>query len=194
VTLKPARGRPADPAIDEQLRRATLEVLAEDGWRGVTIDRIAARAGIARSTIYRRHGSLHGLLLMLMGDIYTQVPVPDTGDVRSDLVALMRDVADVWHDPRHVHYLSALVAAQHEDRHLADAYRAQFRHRRSQTTTIIDRAITRGQLPADTDAELLLDFLAGIVAQRILLAREPLSPEFPETVVTHLLHGFATPN
>ena len=87
MTPTPGRGRPADRTIDDRLRRATLETLAENGWRGVTIDRIAARAGIARSTIYRRHGSLHGLLLMLMGDIYTQVPVPDTGDVQSDLVA-----------------------------------------------------------------------------------------------------------
>jgi AcrR family transcriptional regulator len=188
---RPARGRPADPAIDGALRRAALEVLAERGWRGVTIDQIATRAGVARTTVYRRHGSLHGILLMLMGDIYAQVPVPDTGNVETDLIALMRDVAAVWRDPDHVHYLSALVAAQHEDQGLADAYHAQFRHRRDATTAIVTRAITRGELPPDTDADLLLDFLAGIVAQRILLRRDSLEQTFPETVVTQLLRGFA---
>jgi len=173
------------------LRRAVQDVLAEHGWRSTTIERIAERAGVARTTIYRRHGSVHGVLLLLMGDIYAQVPVPDTGSLRSDLVALMRDVAAVWRDPAHVHYLSALVAGQHENADLALAYHQQFEHRRAATSTIVARAVERGDLAPDADGDLLLDLLAGIVAQRVLLRRLPLLDDFPETIVDQVLTGFA---
>jgi len=166
-------------------------VLAEHGWRGTTIERVAQRAGIARTTVYRRHGSVHGVMLLLMGDIYAQVPVPDSGSLRSDLVTLMRDVAAVWRDPAHVQYLSALVAAQHENADLARAYYQQFEHRRAATSTIITRAIERGEMPPDADGDLLLDLLAGIIAQRVLLRRLPLRDDFPETIVDQLLAGFA---
>ncbi len=185
-------GRPADPALDQTLRQAVREVLAEHGWRGTTVERVANRARVARTTVYRRHGSVHGVLLLLMGDIYAQVPVPDTGSLRSDLVALMRDVVAVWRDPAHVQYLSALVAAQHENADLALAYHQQFEHRRAATSAIITRAIKRGDLAADSDGDLLLDLLAGIIAQRVLLRRLTLSDDFPELIVDQLLAGFAT--
>lgn len=165
-------------------------MLAQHGWRGTTVERVAERAGIARTTIYRRHGSVHGMLPLLMGDVYVQVPAPDSGSLRGDLVALMRDVAAVWRDPAHVQYLRALVAAQHENAGLALAYHQQFEHRRPATSAIIAHALERGDLAPDTDGDLLLDLLAGIVAQRVLLRRLPLPDDFPETIVGHVLTGF----
>lgn len=184
-------GRPPDPTLDRGLRQAIQDVLAEHGWRGTTVERVAERAGIARTTVYRRHGSLHGVMLLLMGDIYAQVPVPDTGSLRRDLVILMRDIVTVWRDPAHVQYLSALVAAQHENADLARAYLQQFEHRRAATSQIVVRAIERGELASDVDGDLLLDLLAGIVAQRVLLRRLPLTDDFPEMIVDQLLAGFA---
>ncbi len=58
-------------------------------------DRRADRAGVARMTVYRRHGSVHRVLLLLMGDIYAEVPVPDTGSIRGDLLVLMHDIVAV---------------------------------------------------------------------------------------------------
>ncbi|MGI9092239.1 MAG: TetR/AcrR family transcriptional regulator [Mycobacteriales bacterium] len=165
-------------------------MLAEHGWRGTTVERVAERAGIARSTVYRRHGSVHGVLLLLMGDIYAQVPVPDTGSLRNDLVALMREVVSVWRDRAHVQYLSALVAAQHENAELARAYQQQFEHRRAATSAIIARALERGDLSPDADGDLLLDLLAGIIAQRVLLRRMPLTDDLPERITDQLLAGF----
>lgn len=191
VSVARRPGRPPDPNLDSALCQAVRDVLAEHGWRGTTVERIAERAGVARTTVYRRHGSVHGVLLLLMGDIYAQVPVPDTGSLRNDLVALMRDVVAVWRDPAHVQYLSALVAAQHENAALARAYHQQFEQRRAATSAIIARAIERQDLAADADGDLLLDLLAGIIAQRVLLRRLPLSDDFPEKIVDQLLGGFA---
>lgn len=183
-------GRPPDPTLDPALRQAVQEVLAEHGWRGTTVERVAERAGVARTTVYRRHGSVHGVMLLLMDGIYAQAPVPDTGSLRSDLVILMCEIAVIWRDPAHVRYLSALVAAQHENADLALAYQQQFEQRRAATSAIVTRAVARGDLAPDADGDLLLDLLAGIIAQRVLLRRLPLDDDFPEMIVDQLLAGF----
>lgn len=185
------RGRPADPTLDATLRQAVQDELTEHGWRGTSIERIAQRAGVARTTVYRRHGSVHGVMLLVMGDIYAQVPVPDTGSLREDLVILMREIVTVWRDPAHVRYLSGLTAAKHENAELALADHQQFEQRRAATSTIVARAVKRGELAPDADGDLLLDMLAGIVAQRVLLRRLPMPDDFPETIVDQLLAGFA---
>lgn len=187
---EPRRGRPADPKLDDALRRAAHEVLAEQGWHGMSIESVALRAGVARTTVYRRHGSLHGLLLLMMGDIYEQVPVADTGSLRGDLRDLMRGVTRVWDDPAHVNFLAALVAAQEGSAELAEAYHQQFAIRRAATSQIVTRAKERGELDADVDADLLLDLLGGLVAHRVLLLRVGLSFETAETAVDLLLRGF----
>ncbi len=184
-------GRPPDPTLEPALRQAIQDVLAEHGWRGTTVERIAQRAGVARTTVYRRHGSVHGALLLLMDDIYAHVPVADTGSLRGDLVALMREIVIVWRDPANVEYLGALVAAQHENADLGLAYRQQLEDRRAATSVIVTRAVKRGELAADADGDLLLDLLSGVVLQRVLLRRLPLADDFPETIIDQLLAGFA---
>jgi len=87
--------------------------------------------------------------------------------------------------------LSALVAAQHENADLALAYQQQFEQRRAATSAIVARAVERGDRAPDADGDLLLDLLAGIVAQRVLLRRLPLHDDFPEMIVDQLLAGFA---
>ncbi len=183
-------GRPPDPTLEPALRQAARDVLAEHGWRGMTVERVAQRAGVARTTVYRRHGSVHGVLLLLMDDIYAHVPVADTGSLRSDLVALMRDIVIVWRDPANVEYLGALVAAQHENADLGRAYRRQLEDRRAATSAIVIRAVKRGELDPDANGDLLLDLLSGIVLQRVLLRRLPLGDDFAETIVDQLLAGF----
>ncbi len=185
------RGRPPDPTLDAALRQAVHDELTEHGWRGTTIERVAERAGVARTTVYRRHGSMHGVLLLVMGDIYAQLPVPDTGSLRDDLVILMRQIVTLWRDPAHVRYLSGLTAAKHENVELARADSQQFEQRRVDTSAIVARAVQRGELAPDADGDLLLDLLAGIVAQRVLLRCLPMPDDFPETIVDQLLAGFA---
>ena len=184
------RGRPLDPRLEQALRHAVQDELAAHGWRAATIERIAARAGVARTTIYRRYGSLPHVLLLVMDDIYAQVPVADTGTLRGDILSIMRDIVAVWSNPAHVRYLAALIAAQHDNAAFAHAYQAQLQQRRAQTEIIVARAVKRGELPADTDRDLLLDLLDGIVLERVLVRRRPLGDDFPETLADHVLTGF----
>ncbi len=189
---RPRRGRPVDHHIDAALVAAAHAVFAELGWRGTTVERVAMRAGVSRASAYRRCESRYGLLMLMMGDIYERVPVADTGTLRGDLVALMEDVARVWRDPAHVRFLAAVVSAQHEDERLSQAYLTQFTQRRAATSVIVQRAAQRGELARPGQGDLLLDMLAGIVAQVVLLRRAPLVPDFAEQVVDALLNGFGT--
>ncbi len=176
--------------MERDVRAAVSAELAEHGWRGVSVERVAARAGVARTTIYRRYGSAEGLLLLMMGDIYARVPVADTGSLREDLIALMRGVERVWRAPEHAAYLAAIIAATHVDPGLARAYAEQFAQRRNATSMIVIRAKERGELHADSDGDLLLDLLAGIAAQRVLLRQMPLGRQLATHVVDALLVGF----
>ena len=110
---------------------------------------------------------VHQVLLLVMDAICAQVPVADTGSLRGDIVAIMRDIAAVWKDPAHVRYLAALVAAQHDDAAFAQAYQRQLRQRRAETEVIVTRAVKRGELAPDTNRDLLLDLLDGIDPVRI---------------------------
>jgi AcrR family transcriptional regulator len=188
----PRRGRPADPNLDDALRAAAHQVLTEYGWRGTTIERIAERAGVARTTVYRRHGSVHGVLLLMMGDLYSTAPVVDTGSLRGDLVMIMRSVARTWRDPAHVDYVCALLAAQRENAELGEAYRAQMKVRREDTTQIVRRAAARGEIRTGLDPGLLLDLLSGVIWQRVLLDGAELGDDFADEVVDAVLIGFAT--
>lgn len=173
----PRVGRPADPGIDVRVTEAAMVVIAESGWRGLTFDNVATRAGVARSTLYRRHGTVGGLMLVVMDGFYTEAPVTDTGSLHGDLTALMGDVRRIWATPMNRSYLAALVAALDEDERIAAAYGEQLRRRRLATSMILDRAISRREARKDADPELILDLLAGFTAQRMLFRRQPLTAQ-----------------
>ena len=187
------RGRPIDPYVDEALRTATFEVISKSGWRGATIERIAERAGVARTTIYRRHGSVHGVLLLLLHDMYSETPPPDTGSLRGDLIAMMSAVAVSWRDPMFVDFICAMLAAQRENTDLAAAYRAQFQVRRNDTTRMITQARARGEIRPDADGSLLLDLISGWFIQRAVSYGTGLEDADIVHVVDTLLLAFLIP-
>ena len=192
-TEAPRRGRPIDPYVDEALRTATIEIISKAGWRGATIERIAERAGVARTTIYRRHGSVHGVLLLLMEDIYSGATTPDTGALRTDLVEMLTATARTWRDPAFVDFLCAMVAAQREDSALQTAYRAQFQVRRAAVSAIITRAEERGELRPGADGTMLLDLLNGWFVQRALVYDAGLEDYDIVRMVDTLLLAFTVP-
>ncbi|MBE7189548.1 TetR/AcrR family transcriptional regulator [Jatrophihabitans endophyticus] len=187
----PRRGRPMDPYVDEALRTATLEIISKSGWRGATIERIAERAGVARTTIYRRHGSVHGVMLLLLDNMYSNAPVPDTGSLREDLLALMRGTARSWRNPQFVDFVCAMAAALRENAEVAAAYRDQMALRRKHTMVLIDRAVDRGELPPTVDGDLLLDLLSGLFSQRSELRGDVLTDDEVPAIVDAVLHGFS---
>jgi AcrR family transcriptional regulator len=171
--------------------RSTLEALAEHRPGTLTVSEIARRSGVHGTSIQRRWGVMQNLVLdALLTYSQEEVPTPDTGNLRDDLVALARLIAAYLDTPLGAALAQAMAAAD-DDPALADS-RAQFwRARYGATRTIIDRAIDRHELAADTDRQLGLELLVAPLHFRALLTRQPIDEDWIERMVDALLRGLA---
>ncbi len=171
--------------------RSTLEALAENGASGLTVSEIARRSGVHATSIQRRWGTLQNLILdALLTYSQEQLPVPDTGNLRDDMVALARLIAAYLNTPLGAALAQAMATVE-EDAQLA-ASRAQFWQTRYDVTrVIVDRAIDRHELAADTDHQLALELMVAPLHFRALLVRQPIEEDRIERLVDTLLHGLA---
>ena len=171
--------------------RAATELLAERGLHGMSIEEVAARAGVAKATIYRRWNSRGTLALdAFLAEFKALQPLPDTGALRDDLLAALRAwVRAVTRTPAG-RTLAGLIAEAQHDTELADAWRARVvEPLRAQHRIMLKRAIDRGQLPASTDTEVALDLLYGAAYHRLLNGHQPLNDTFVRHVVDVIVTG-----
>jgi AcrR family transcriptional regulator len=183
-------GRPRDARADEAILDAALEVLAEVGPARFTVDEVAARAGCGKATIYRRWRS-RGALLLDTGHhrLGLHVADPDTGSVRDDLVAMLGQLARKMRDTLAGKVMPAVVAEAAVNPEMRDVLAAFVHDRRKPAFTAICRGVARGELPPDTDVELVLDLLCGLVYFRVLIAANPPDAAVVDTVVDTVLAG-----
>lgn len=200
----PALPPAIDPAQQAARRRnvkshraileATLDLVHEIGYERLTIEGIAARAGVGKSTIYRWWNSKGELVLEALAGILTAPPVPDSGDTRRDLTAIVEQAMILYSndgDARTI--IAGLVSEMNHNPDLADTLREQFiEPRRADNRETLTRAIERGDLPANTDIELLIDVLVSPVSYRALVTGAPIPPGFAEQVVDRILGESAT--
>jgi AcrR family transcriptional regulator len=190
----PARavGRPRNPRSDEAILDATRELLAEGGVAGLTVEGVAARAGVAKTTVYRRWRSKDDLALALLIDLAERMmPVVDLGDARAELVALVESTIRALSGTLMGRVMQGLVSelARHPD--LARAFEEQVvRLRREEVGRVVDRGIARGDLRPDADYELAPELLVGPVYYRLLLSHAPLDVSFAARVVDAVLPSF----
>jgi AcrR family transcriptional regulator len=170
-TLRPG-GRTA--RVREAVLAATLAALAQTRYRDLTVEQVAQRAGVAKTTVYRRWGSVEGLVLDLLRDeTVRRVPVPDTGDLDADLRALARGILAAYQDQAVYAMVSAVVAAAV---HLPEARQVLsefFVTRITDTSIIAERAVRRGELPADTDTVEVIRTLCAPFYYRMFITGEP---------------------
>ena len=175
--------------VGDAVMRATLDELTEVGYAGLRLDAIAARAGVARSTIYRRWGDKASLVaaafLEHRGD--AGLP-PDTGNLRDDMLGLMRQVRDGLQQP----WVAALVREvqpRHPDGGIFEALDLIWPERFGAAEVIFDRAIERGELPPTTDSALLVELLSGALHFRSLFPGHDVDDDFLEQVADLLITG-----
>jgi AcrR family transcriptional regulator len=179
------RGRPRSKLADSAILRAATDLLAERGLGGMSIEEVACRAGVGKATIYRRWPSRGALALdAFLAEFLGQQPLPDTGTLRGDLLtalrAWIRSVTQTSAGPM----LSGLIAEVQQDRALAAAWRDRFVEPvRAQHAIMLDRAISRGEIPADTDKDVVIDLLFGPAYHRLLHGHRPLTDQFARRVV-----------
>jgi AcrR family transcriptional regulator len=164
---------------------ATAELLDEVGYEAVTYDEIASRAGVDKTTVYRRWPSKLELIADAL-DLHSeqQVPVPDTGTLAGDLTALAAAVAANITSTGGARRSTSMVAATAHSDELAETVHQFMSRRVALTAPIVERAIERGELPADTDPRLVIEALVGPIWFRLLLTGEPIENAFLSALVT----------
>ena len=153
--------------------RAAISELAESGYAGTTVERIAARAGVAKTTIYRRWGGLNGLLADLMAQYAArEIPVPDTGHLDSDLRALAREIVASLQHPAIRAAFGSIVAAAIQDQAAQEVLSRFIAARTATMTVIVRRASERGDVPGGTDATEVLQIVTAQIYYRLFIAGE----------------------
>jgi AcrR family transcriptional regulator len=187
-----AKGRAPDRRSDRArvaVLHAADDLLVERGYAGVTIEGIAARAGVAKQTIYRWWPSKFEILMdTLLEDAAGALEIPDTGTVDGDLRQHLRQLAGFLSaDPAGRVMLALIGQAQH-DADVARAFQRRFLdERRALDRIILERGVARGDLRGDVDLDLVLDMAYGPVYHRVLLTGLPVDDGFIDGLVGHVL-------
>jgi AcrR family transcriptional regulator len=187
------RGRRRSERSHNAIIRATQELLIERGYRELTIEGVAARAGVGKQTIYRWWPSRSALVLeaYLAGSDAISRP-PDTGSVRTDVRAFLVWLADVLAQPIGGRVLVGLLSDLQHDPDLAEGFRREVvPARRQAMLAALERGRDHGEIRADADLEVAVDALHGAVFYRLLLSGMPVDEEFAERVADQVLDGLA---
>jgi AcrR family transcriptional regulator len=185
--------RGAGPRRAQAIYASTLRLLADKGYDGLTIEGVAERAGVNKTTIYRWWPSKAALLsAALIEAPLLDFEVPDTGSLRGDLEAVMRAALVLLTTPATARIAIAALAAASRGPELAASARAFFADRLARERPLIERAVARGELPPDTDPTLLADLLAGAIWHRVVLRQTPIDGEFVVRAVSVVLDGAST--
>jgi len=182
-------GRRRDPRSHQAILDATLDLVEDVGYARLTIEGIAARAGVGKSTIYRWWSSKGALVIEALGEVLDPPPVPLTGDTRSELSGIVAQAMRLYSDETGARTIIAgLVADMHHDEDLRDALLDRFiRPRRAGNRVIVERAIARGDLPDGTDVELVIDRLVAPVSYRALVTWGEIGDDLPGALVDAVL-------
>ncbi len=187
-------GRPRDPSRDGVIRAAILRLLAEVGYGALTMDAVAAEAGVGKATIYRRWRTKHDLVVDTISDIHRAIAVPpDTGSVEGDARALMDLVVTTVQSPAGAAVRSLLPAMQYQPA-LVEAFRnGPLAVWRSAFAGMWARAEERGEVRPGMNGSVTSEAISALIIQRWLLTGEPLDAAYVdevfETVVLPLVRN-----
>ena len=174
----PRRGRPRDARCDHAILQATLDLLTEGGASGLSIDGVAARAGVGKATIYRRWSSKEALLLEALGTDTSVMPSPDTGTLRGDVEQYFEAMLDKLHQNQRSDVLPHLIEAAFFDPEVKQSLDQYLSNRQKPLRVILQRAQLRGEIAATTDLKVLSDTLVGPIIYRRLLTQGRLDRAF----------------
>jgi AcrR family transcriptional regulator len=187
------RGRRRSERSHAAIVAATQELLVERSYPELTIEGVAARAGVGKQTIYRWWPSKAALVLEAYLAGAETVPPPGQGaTVREDVRALLGWLIAVLAQPTGGHVVAGLVGDLQHDPVLAEGFhRDVVPARRERMLAALERGRERGEIRADADLELAVDALHGAVFYRLLLSGEPLDEPFAEHLAAQVLAGIS---
>ncbi|MFI6985834.1 TetR/AcrR family transcriptional regulator [Embleya sp. NPDC050154] len=190
------KGRPRSATADDAILDAARALLADGGWAGLTMGDVAARAGVAKTTLYRRWHSKHDLAIAAVAEMLDTLDLPDQGpDLRADIEDVVRRFAALLGRPEMRTALMGLVADSTSDPALRRRIREEVVD--PQKRLVVEgraRAKARGEIsaPGDIDVDLIFDVIAGTVVQHVLVSAEPASDAWVQRFTTFVVTGLLT--
>lgn len=189
----PKPGRPRDPETDQAILRATLKLLTERGYAGMSVEGVASEARVGKTTIYRRYSSKVELVAAALGALRDDLgPLPDTGDIRSDIVEMILQMRHAVQRGPGFAMIGALLVEEARSPELLELLRERLlRPRRDEALLVLRRGVDRGEIRADVDLEVAVQAMVGAVFMRHIFGA-PESRRRIEQTVDMVWNGLAT--
>jgi AcrR family transcriptional regulator len=185
-------GRPRSEHARQAILRSTSELLQRTGFANLSIEAIAAHAGVGKTTVYRWWPDKGALVVdAFASSSEEELHFPDSGSVFKDMSLQMNQFLGVLRS-RRGRIVAAVIAGGQSDRSLIEAFRERFlRPRRQEAYQTLRRGIERGELPRNLDLDLVLDILYGAIYMRFLIRHDQLSEDYIANVCQLVLGGAA---
>lgn len=185
-----------DPVVHQAILDATVELLERGGYKNLTIEAIAATAGVGKQTIYRWWPNKAALVMeayIAAGEV--RVPEPDTGDVISDIERILLPVfaQNAAYDRGTALANKSMMAEAQLDGEFLQTYRRLHQSWHGPLLNVLERAKARGELCADADAAALVDMMLGASWYRVLLEHAPLDARFARQIAATVVDGNRPP-
>jgi AcrR family transcriptional regulator len=194
IEKRRAAGRPRSPEVHSAILDAAIALIRDVGYDAVSMDGIAARAGVGKAALYRRWTSKEALVVEALGRLVATMSVPDTGTLADDVRLIMRTHLHMYADPASGLLLSGIVAAMARSKPIARAVRRGFvatRHEALHAALV--RGVARGELRDDVDLDLVVEMLNAPLFYRYLLSGRSVDEALVAAVTASVLRAFAPP-
>jgi AcrR family transcriptional regulator len=189
-TGKRAPGRPRSTESHNAILNAALALLEKVGFVDLTIEGIAAQAGVGKTSIYRRWPNKANLVMdAFLTAVQREVAFRNTGSVRESFRRQLRSAVRVLTGPQG-HLIATLIAAGQVDPEVSEAYRTRWQSiRRIEARQMLQNGVKRGELRKDADLELVLNTLYGPLYYRLLIKHAPLTQRYADALVDLVFAG-----
>lgn len=192
-----APGRPRDPGVAETIFEAVTGLLSEGASiEALSVEAIAARAGVGKATIYRRWPGKDELILDAIAAMKSKIPAPKGESVREDLLAIMRSSAVSRDVDRDARVIPCVALEMRRNPKFAKLHEQVIEQRREVSREVVRRGIATGEIRADADVEVVITMLSSPMLMNKLFGPNTRidAQKLPEQVLDIVLHGVAGPN
>jgi AcrR family transcriptional regulator len=183
-------GRPRSEEAHQAILDATLALLSEQGYSALTVEGVAVRAGVGKATIYRRWPSKLPLVVEAFGGLPAFEDV-DTGDLRNDLCAMLRNYLDQFNATSLAVILPSIIGERLHNPEFAELIDPLLRTRRQPLRRALERAVARGEVAPDVDLDLAADLVVGPIAVSLFFTGRRVGPKMVQPMVDLALRGIA---
>ena len=181
-----------DPRVERTragVLAAARELLAEGGIEAASVNAIAQRAGVNKTTVYRNWPDPHDLVQEALAGLGNVPGPPDTGSLRGDLIEMFGGLAAAMQRPPWDRLLPSVIGAAARDRRVREEHGALTRGRRAAAAEVVRRGVERQEIDADVDPADVIELVVGPLYYRLLMTKEPVSPDDVAALVDRALRA-----